>query len=101
HSPDGSTKAVFAVLTADGALLQAHAAKGIDGLAPPGTVRPLAANGPTRAGIVFNWTPDRILYAAEPSANSIAVVPITDDGAVFHTEAAKHLTAPELSTPID
>jgi hypothetical protein len=101
RSPDGSTRAVFAVVTADGALLQAHAGQGIDGLAGAATVHPLAASGPSRAGVLFNWTPDRQLLVAEPSTNSIAVVPITDDGIVFHTQAANHLNASELSTPVD
>ncbi|MBV8714136.1 MAG: hypothetical protein JOZ65_03620 [Chloroflexi bacterium] len=101
RSPDGSTKAVFAVVTADGALLQAHAAQGIDGLAPAGAVHPIASNGPSRAGMLFNWTPDRMLLVAEPSTNSIAVVPLTDDGAVFHSQSVTHLSAPELQTPVD
>jgi hypothetical protein len=40
-SPDGSCKAVFVVVTADGAIVQEHTLKGLDGLAPPGTIRPL------------------------------------------------------------
>src|SRR5271155_2094111 len=40
-SPDGSCKAVFAVVTADGAIVQEHTLKGLDGLAPPGTIGPL------------------------------------------------------------
>jgi hypothetical protein len=40
-SPDGTCKAVFAVVTADGAIVQEHTVKGLDGLAPAGTVRPL------------------------------------------------------------
>ena len=38
-SPDTSCKAVFVVVTADGAIVQEHTAKGLDGLAPRGTVR--------------------------------------------------------------
>src|SRR6266568_87430 len=38
-SPDGSCRAVFAVVTADGAIVQEHTAKGLDGLAPAGTVQ--------------------------------------------------------------
>src|SRR5579863_1184169 len=40
-SPDGSCKAVFAVVTADGAIVQEHTLKGLDGVAPRFTVRPL------------------------------------------------------------
>jgi hypothetical protein len=35
-SPDGTCKAVFAVVTADGAIVQEHTLKGLDGLAPGG-----------------------------------------------------------------
>ncbi len=41
-SPDGSGLAVFAVATADGAVVQVHVQDGVDGLAPPGTVAPVA-----------------------------------------------------------
>jgi hypothetical protein len=40
-SPDGSCKAVFAVVTADGAIAQEHTLRGLDGLAPAATIRPL------------------------------------------------------------
>src|SRR5262249_32631286 len=40
-SPDGTCKAVFAVVTADGAIVQEHTLKGLDGLAHAGTVRPI------------------------------------------------------------
>ena len=36
RSPDGSTKAVFAVVTADGAIVQEHTLNALDGLAPRG-----------------------------------------------------------------
>ena len=37
RSPDGSTKAVFAVVTADGAIVQEHTLQALDGLAPSST----------------------------------------------------------------
>ena len=40
-SPDSTCKAVFAVVTADGAIVQEDTLKGLDGLAPAGTVHPL------------------------------------------------------------
>jgi hypothetical protein len=49
-SPDGSCKAVFAVVTADGAIVQEHTLKGLDGLAPPGTVRPILGGDGKRSG---------------------------------------------------
>jgi len=41
RSPDGSTKAVFAVVCADGSIVQEHTLKALDGLVPAGTVSPL------------------------------------------------------------
>jgi hypothetical protein len=38
-SPDGTCKAVFAVVTADGSIVQEHTKKGLDGLAPSGTIQ--------------------------------------------------------------
>jgi hypothetical protein len=40
-SPDGTCRAVFAVITADGAIVQEYTEKGLDGLAHAGTVRPI------------------------------------------------------------
>src|ERR1700730_18141919 len=40
-SPDGTCRAVFAVVTADGAIVQEHTLKGLDGVASPGTVQPI------------------------------------------------------------
>ena len=41
HSPDGSTRAVFSVVLADGSIVQEHTGRGVDGLAPAGTIAPL------------------------------------------------------------
>jgi len=79
-SPDGGGRAVFAVVNADGSLVQAHAELNVDGLAPPETIRPLTSDmsndmrGATHAGVVFNWVPNPILYVADPLGNSIAVL---------------------------
>src|SRR5258708_3614574 len=48
-SPDGSKRAVFAVLTADGSLAQAHTEFALDGLAPPATITPIAVPAPATA----------------------------------------------------
>jgi hypothetical protein len=40
-SLDGTCRAVFSVVTADGAIVQEHTQKGLDGIAPAGTVQPL------------------------------------------------------------
>jgi hypothetical protein len=51
-SPDGSKRAVFAVLTTDGALAQAHTEFGLDGLAPAGTIRSIPVPSPTEAQVI-------------------------------------------------
>jgi hypothetical protein len=55
-SPDGSGRAIFAGLHADGSVVQVHVEQGVDGLAPAGTVQALNDGGQvTRGGMVFNW----------------------------------------------
>ena len=85
-SPDGTCKAVFAVVTADGAIVQEHTLKGLDGLAQPGTVRPiLGSDGNAqdeaiepRFGVIMNpYTQApvaRQLFVSEPYYNTIAVI---------------------------
>ena len=86
-SPDGTCKAVFAVVTANGAIVQEHTLKGLDGVAPRGTVRPiLGGNGNAqqeavapRFGVIMNpytksSTVVRQLFVSEPFYNTIAVV---------------------------
>ncbi|PWU12336.1 MAG: hypothetical protein C5B51_00755 [Terriglobia bacterium] len=112
HSPDGSGKAVFAVVCADGSIVQEQTLKGLDGLAPTGTVNPLLAgpwnqggnneNHPQpRVGALLNYSPSRILYVSEPFANSIAVISLTDDGVVFHVGSVSHIYSSALNGPID
>jgi len=87
-SPDGTGKAVFAVVTADGAIVQEHTLKGLDGLAPVGTVQPLLGRSwdqpnqgiEPRLGVLMNpyaTTPHGLspqLFVSEPFKNTIAVV---------------------------
>jgi hypothetical protein len=112
RSPDGSTKAVFAVVCADGSIVQEHTLRGLDGLAGPGTVSSALAgpwdrgeddqNHPQpRAGVLLNYSPSRILYVSEVFTNSIAAISLTDDGVVFHTASISHFQSPALNQPID
>src|SRR5262245_47944154 len=108
-SPDGSKRAVFMVLTADGALAQAHAEFAIDGLAPANTVSPItlpavadaARARITRTGMIFNWVPDRILFITEPERNAVTALTLNNDDKVFRLQTKRTFTAPELNTPID
>ncbi|MGA2895644.1 MAG: di-heme oxidoredictase family protein [Xanthobacteraceae bacterium] len=110
-SPDGSKRAVFAVLTADGALAQLHTELGLDGLTPIGAVDPIQIPSPfdanadratvTRAGMIFGWVPDRLLFVTEPGKNAISVLAVTNDENVFRATKINSFTPPELNVPID
>ena len=125
-SPDGSCKAVFAVVTADGAIVQEHTLKGLDGLAPAGTIRPLTRpkenavlnvsfepeneNLETRLGVLLNpytTAPGvvRQLFVSEPFSNTIAVVDLVNFGAapnqVFGPGAVRRISSDALSFPVD
>jgi hypothetical protein len=110
RSPDGSTKAVFAVVVADGSIVQEHTLKGLDGLAPAGTVSPVLGRhdkdddkhrATPRVGVLLNYSPTRILYVSEPFANSIAAISLTDDGIVFHVASVRQIHSETLDQPID
>ena len=85
-SPDPTCKAVFAVVTADGGIVQEHTLYGLDGLAPAGTVRPLLGRNwdapnnmvEPRLGVLMNpytATPGTAqLFVSEPFSNTIAVI---------------------------
>jgi hypothetical protein len=119
-SPDGSCKAVFAVVTADGAIVQEHTLKGLDGLAPTGTVHPRQDHSwpppsqrvEPRLGVIMNpyvQTP-RVtlqLFVSEPFDNTIAVVNLIIVGLspnqVFQA-SSRHITrikSPALNMPVD
>jgi hypothetical protein len=112
RSPDGSTKAVFAVVCADGSLVQEHTLRGLDGLAPPFTVSSVLfgpwdrggnnENHPLpRAGVLLNYSPTRILYVSEVFTDSIAALALTDDGQVFHVSGVTRLHPAAFNEPID
>jgi hypothetical protein len=105
-SPDGSGRAVFAVVTADGGIVQVHVEKGIDGLAPSGTIKAMGEPGAdppraTRTGVLFNWVPDRIVYVSDPLASSIVALTLEDDGELFRVKKTARLAPRELNLPID
>jgi hypothetical protein len=125
-SPDGSCKAVFAVVTADGAIVQEHTLKGLDGLAPAGTIRPLIRPKENavlnvsfepedeslepRLGVLLNpytTAPGvvRQLFVSEPFSNTIAVVDLVIFGSapnqVFGPGAVRRIRSDALSFPVD
>src|SRR5262249_59595862 len=111
RSRDGSRRAVFSVVLADGSLVQAHTAKAVDGLAPAGTVsalpgrRHLGGGNPhevsPRLGAILNYTPTRILYVSEPFENRIAALDLADDGVVFRVAGVRRLWSTALNLPVD
>src|SRR5262245_9678903 len=112
RSPDGSGRAGFCVVIADGSVIQAHTGKAVDGIAPVGTVRPLLNCGwddedddnrraSPRLGVILNYTPTRILYVSEPFQNTIAVIDLIDDGVIFRVGAIRRIHSDALNEPID
>jgi hypothetical protein len=120
-SPDKTCKAVFVVVTADGAIVQEHTLYGLDGLAPPGTVRSvLGGNGNAqqqaiapRFGVIMNpYIPPsapsgtvRQLFVSEPFYDTIAVVNLTVVGSVPHPVfglgSVTRISSPALNLPVD
>jgi hypothetical protein len=125
-SPDGTCRAVFAVVTADGAIVQEHTQKGLDGLAPIGTVKPLLGrnwdppndNVEPRLGVLMNPYPPRPpsvpsdtvlqLFVSEPFNDTIAVIDLVVFGTapdqVFGLKSVNPVTrisSPELNLPVD
>ena len=103
-SPDTTGRAVFAVATADGALVQVHVEKGVDGLAPPATIAPLPRAAGTRAirvGMAFNWVPDRFLYVTDPGHDAVVQVHLGDDLDTFHVKGIRRLQSPAFDDPVD
>jgi hypothetical protein len=120
-SRDGTCKAVFAVVTADGAIVQEHTLKGLDGLAPPGTVKPLQGrswdppnnNVEPRLGVLMNpYVPPGApsgtvlqLFVSEPFNDTIAVVNLSITGPannqVFQAGKVTRISSYELNMPVD
>jgi hypothetical protein len=112
RSPDGSGKAVFSVVLADGSLVQAHTLRAVDGLAPAGTVSPLLGHdadegdgnprtASPRLGVLLNYSPTRILYVTEPFSNTIAALDLVDDGVIFRVARVRRCRSEALNQPID
>jgi hypothetical protein len=116
-SPDGTCRAVFAVVTADGAIVQEHTQKGLDGLAPPGTVKsilgrswdPPSADVDPRFGVIMNpYTPPGTapqLFVSEPFNDTIAVINLkifgTAPNQVFGLGRVSRIRSLALNQPVD
>jgi len=123
-SPDrtaSNCKAVFAVVTADGAIVQEHTQKGLDGLAPAGTVRsilgrswdPPNGDAEPRFGVIMNpYIPTsapsgtvRQLFVSEPFNDTIAVINLVVSGTapnqVFGLGSVGRISSLALNLPVD
>ncbi|MDX6249845.1 MAG: hypothetical protein QOF10_3205 [Kribbellaceae bacterium] len=112
RSPDGSGRAVFAVVVADGSVVQEHTVKALDGIAPPGTVQPLVHRSWGRSGVplprlgvVLNYAPELILYVSQPFDDSIKVIRLTTGGPpgseVFMPAGTRTIRSSSLDQPLD
>jgi hypothetical protein len=102
RSPDGSGRAVFASLQANGSIAQIHAAQGVDGLAPPATLTPrVTQTASLRAGMLLNWVPNPTLYVSDPVANVIVKLVLRADANVFRVENTARLTSSTFDQPVD
>jgi hypothetical protein len=114
-SPDGSCKAVFSVVTANGAIVQEHTLKGLDGLAPAGTVQPLLGSDgdaqddgvEPRLGVIMNPYTGAApqLFVSEPFNNTIAVINLvvfgTAPNQVFGLGSVSRISSRSLKLPVD
>src|SRR5262249_29568870 len=122
-SPDGTCRAVFAVVTADGAIVQEHTQKGLDGIAPQDTVKPLLGRSwdppnqgvEPRLGVLMNpYTATQFaawqLVVSEPFNNPIAVINLvvfgTTSDKVFGLRpptksSVSRISWPSLKLPVD
>jgi hypothetical protein len=122
-SPDGTCRAVFAVVTADGAIVQEHTQKGLDGIAPKGTVKPILGRSwdppnqgvEPRLGVLMNpYTATQFaawqLFVSEPFNNTIAVINLVIFGTapdqVFGlrpptSSSVSRISSPSLKLPVD
>ena len=111
---------MFAVVTADGAIVQEHTLKGLDGLAAPGTVFPVLKHRwepaqqkiEPRLGVLLNsYTPTPgaawQMFVSEPFNNTIAVVNLVVAGSapneVFGLApgAVSRINSDALNLPVD
>ncbi|MDT5023754.1 MAG: hypothetical protein QOE61_180 [Micromonosporaceae bacterium] len=108
RSPDGSGRAVFCVVLADGSIVQVHTEKAVDGLAPERTVSPVLdrlrrdrLSVTPRVGVIVNYTPTRTLYVSEPFNNTVLAMDFHDDGVVFQPGSARRIQSGAFDQPVD
>jgi hypothetical protein len=118
RSPDGTGRAVFAVVVADGSIVQEHTEKALDGIAPPGAVQPLVNRSwpdddpghpgrrvLPRLGAIVNYAPQLSLYISQPFDDSIKAINLTTGGPtgnqVFMPGTSRVIRSSALDQPLD
>jgi hypothetical protein len=114
----GPARRFFCVVTADGAILQEDTLKGLDGLAPAGTIKPLlrprwefeGKHAEPRLGVIMNPhvdTPNIVLqlFVSEPFNNTIAAIDLMVAGPSGNEVLAlgdiRRIGSRALSLPVD
>jgi len=104
---DNPKRAVFAVVTADGGLVQAHTEQGVDGLAPPGTISDLRGRPDAddlRVGAALRYYgPDPVLYVSDPAADQVVALTLAKDeaGKVRRLAHVDRFRRSAFHTPVD
>lgn len=104
---DDPKRAVFAVVTADGAISQAHTQQGVDGLAPAGTISDLRGkreSAELHVGAVLKYyTADPVLYVSDPVANEIVsmTLPRHETGTVRKAGTIQRYQDEAFDRPVD
>jgi hypothetical protein len=110
-SPNARKIPVFAILTADGSIVQMREERAAETLAPGGTLSPIpfTANSReapgrfsvTRAGLVAGWFPDPILYAADPRRNAAVAFTLVPGADGFRPGTSRIFSLPDFDVPVD
>lgn len=104
---DDPKRAVFAVVTADGAIEQAHTQQGVDGLAPAGTISDLRGRADStelHVGAVLKYyAPEPVLYVSDPVADEVVAVTLPKDqtGTVRRPGTIRHFGNAAFDMPVD
>lgn len=104
---DDPKRALFVVVTADGAISQAHTLQGVVGLAPAGTISDLRADpnaGELHVGAVVKYySAEPVLYVSDPAANEIVAMTLTKDeiGKVRKAGAVVRFKDKAFDMPVD
>ncbi len=104
---DDPKRAVFAVVTADGAIAQAHTQQGVDGLAPAGTVSDLRGRsdpaGMHVGAVLKYYAPEPVLYVSDPVADEVVSVtlPRHGTGTVRTAGVIRRFDDAAFSMPVD